>query len=298
MADVPSPSPSSSAALRQGDSWRPLSARMWEEGEEPEPLFEDCPPFLDFALREWTRGVAYEGLWRRIAMRFRLAAHPAGWEAAVTSVHATNWMLDVVDAVLHYYTLGEEPLDPYDAAELDQILLDAGSAWEMSDRADQLQRRVDETVQRAHLAAREGAAEAGRPAAAERLQKAWAAVFGRHPDPGAAYRHAVAAVEDVACPKFLPQDPGPTLGKVRAHLAQSAHLYEMVISDSGGEPAPIDGITAMVGLLWHGQRDRHEGGPTSAPITQEAAEEAVHIAGLLVTTFASGALQRRPSGGS
>lgn len=293
MADVPSPSPSSTTALRQGDSWRPLSARAWEESAEPEPLFEDCPLFLDFALREWAKGAAYEGLWRRIAMRFRLGAHPAGWEAAVTSVNAPNWMLDVVDAVLHYSTLGEEPLDPYDVAELDQILLDSGSAWEVSERADQLQRRVDETVQQGHFAAREGAVEAGYPAASDRLQKAWAAAFGRHPDPGAAYRHAVAAVEAVACPRFLPQDPVPTLGKVRSHLTQSAHLYEMVISDSSGEPAPIDGITAMIGLLWHGQRDRHEGGPTSAPISQEAAEEAVHIASLLVTTFATGAVQRR-----
>ncbi|MCX4706993.1 hypothetical protein OG252_00190 [Streptomyces sp. NBC_01352] len=38
----------------------------------------------------------------------------------------------------------------------------------------------------------------------------------------------------------------------------------MVISDSNSAPSSVEGITAMIALLWHGQRDRHEGGPTGA----------------------------------
>ncbi|MFD8373502.1 hypothetical protein ACFV2Z_22450 [Streptomyces sp. NPDC059688] len=153
---------------------------------------------------------------------------------------------------------------------------------------------VELPFKQAQARAKEVAESSGRFAASERLQKAWIAVYGRHPDPGAAYRHAVAAVEDVACPLFLPRDASPTLGKVRAHLANSAHKYAMVISDSNGAPASIDAVTALVGLLWHGQRDRHEGGPTSAPITQEAAEHAVHLACLLVTTIGGHAVRRLP----
>ncbi len=282
--------------MRQGDGWLPLSARLADETAIPEPLREDCPPFLEFALREWAEPAVGDSLtWRRIALRFGLAKHPAGWDAAVGSAQlGENWWLDIVDAVLHFMALGEEPLKGYEIADLNEILLDAGSAWEVSETADALQRRVDPTVKQSQARAKETAEKSGRLAASERLQKAWAAVYGRHPDPGTAYRHAVAAVEDVACPLLLPQDPGPTLGKVRAHLQQSAHKYTMVISDSSGAPASIDAVTALVGLLWHGQRDRHEGGPTSTPISQEAAEQAVHIACLLVTTIASGSLRRLP----
>ncbi|MFH9821503.1 hypothetical protein [Streptomyces sp. NPDC017230] len=296
MADVSSPRfpvPS----MRQGDDWRPLSARLRADGTDiPEPLREDCPPFLEDALREWASSAVGNTLtWRRIALRFGLTKHPAGWETTVTIARVSDdWWLEVVDAVLHFMTLGEEPLDEYEIADLNEIFQDAGAAWEVSETADGLQRRVDPTVKQAQARARETAEKAGRLAASERLQKAWVAVYGRHPDPGAAYRHAVAAVEDVACPLFLPRDQAPTLGKVRAHLQQSATKYEMVISDSNGAPASIDAVTALVGLLWHGQRDRHEGGPTSASISQEAAEQAVHVASLLVTTIGGGALRRLP----
>ncbi|MEW2267736.1 hypothetical protein ACGF5T_34650 [Streptomyces sp. NPDC047853] len=236
-----------------------------------------------------------ENIWRRIALRFGIAKHPAGWETAVSIARRSDdWWLDITDAVLHFMAAGVEPLDEYEIADLDEIFLDAGSAWEVSEAADGLQRRVDPTVKEAQVKAAETARETGRTAASERLQKAWAAVYGRHPDPGAGYRHAVAAVEDVACPLLLPREQVPTLGKVRAHLQQSADKYTMVISDKSGAPASIEAITALVGLLWHGQRDRHEGGPTSAPISQEAAEQAVHIACLLVATISAGALRRLP----
>jgi hypothetical protein len=49
----------------------------------------------------------------------------------------------------------------------------------------------------------------------------------------------------------------------------------------------------LINLLWHGQRDRHAGGPTSSPITQRAAETAVHAAALLVHWFTEGSIRKK-----
>jgi hypothetical protein len=48
----------------------------------------------------------------------------------------------------------------------------------------------------------------------------------------------------------------------------------------------------MIALLWEGQRDRHAGGPISQPVTQEAAQTAVHLAVTLVQWFSAGAIYR------
>jgi hypothetical protein len=71
----------------------------------------------------------------------------------------------------------------------------------------------------------------------------------------------------------------------------------MVISDRAGSPAGIDAAVAMISLLWHGQRDPHAGGPTSAPATQAAAETAVHTAAVLVHWISSGSIRKKqPTG--
>jgi hypothetical protein len=52
-------------------------------------------------------------------------------------------------------------------------------------------------------------------------------------------------------------------------------------------------ITALIGLLREGHTDRHEGNRPALPITQEAAEMAVHAAAMLVQWFSSGAIRRK-----
>lgn len=129
--------------------------------------------------------------------------------------------------------------------------------------------------------------------AVDHLRAAFSEAYGIKPDPSAAYSRAVKAVEAVANPLFLPNAPEPTLGKVRDHLDQGRHKYEMVISDKTGAPADIDAVVARISLLWHGQRDRHEGGSTSAPVTQEVAETAVDTAAILVHWISSGSIRKK-----
>jgi hypothetical protein len=73
--------------------------------------------------------------------------------------------------------------------------------------------------------------------------------------------------------------------------AQGSDHYELVILDQTSNPASIDCVRLMIEALWFGHRDRHEGGPTSAPISQAAAEAAVSIATTLVQLLAAGAVR-------
>jgi hypothetical protein len=50
--------------------------------------------------------------------------------------------------------------------------------------------------------------------------------------------------------------------------------WEVVIDDQTGSPATADVVVALIELLWHGHRDRHSGGATSKPVTQEQAQAA------------------------
>ncbi|MHA4820150.1 hypothetical protein ACXZ65_38030 [Streptomyces aculeolatus] len=276
--------------------WRPLSKR--NEPEEPEVLLEDAPPFLAAALQQWAEVIANSALdsvLKSIALRLRLppARTITPWKSAVLDA-MLHHALDVVDALLHFASPSSLAGQYVAVADLNDVLLHAGSAWRVNAERDGLERRVDGTVVQAHQAAREAADEAGYPAATQRLRQAWAKAYGRAPEPGATYRDAVAAVEAVACPLFLSAEQQPTLGKVRAHLDSARHKYEMVILDRDGAAAPIDAVVEMIGLLWHGQRDRHEGGPSTAAITQDAAEQAVHLASVLVQLIASGGIRRKP----
>ncbi|WP_328952523.1 hypothetical protein OG345_40130 [Streptomyces sp. NBC_01220] len=170
--------------------------------------------------------------------------------------------------------------------------VEGGSAFTVSEDGTRLERRVDEILRATYDKAVESGAAKGR-SASEHLRAAFSAVYGLTPNPRAAYSHAIKAVEAVAIPLFLPNSPVPTLGGVRSHLEQGRNNYEMVIADQTGAPAGIEAVVELLNLLWFGQRDRHAGGPTTRPISQEAAETAVHAAGLLVHWIATGTVRRK-----
>ncbi|WP_030557093.1 hypothetical protein [Streptomyces exfoliatus] len=206
--------------------------------------------------------------------------------------------LEVIDATLgclHQATQGDwharRTVDSY-AQHLEGILREGDSAFAVSEDCSGLEHRIDETLHATYAKAVEAGAEKAKTAG-DHLRAAFSEVYGLKPDPSAAYARAIKAVEAVANPLFLPNAPEPTLGKVRSHLDQGRHKYEMVIADKTGAPADIDAVVAMISLLWHGQRDRHEGGPTTAPMAQEAAEAAVHTAAVLVHWISTGSIRKK-----
>lgn len=223
-------------------------------------------------------------------------------EAALANYQDKNnpmIFMEIVDALL----AGLTETNPYSSGsygattrdlrmKLDYILTQGGSAYMINPEEDGLCRRVNETLQ-ASLDAAVLAADKQSQGAGAHLREAFAAAYGISPNPSTAYSQSVKAVEAVANPLFLPKSPEPTLGAVRSTLDQGRNKYEMVVQDRTGAPASIDAVVELLNLLWHGQRDRHAGGPTSQPVTQEAAETAVHTAALLVHWIATGAIRKK-----
>ena len=239
----------------------------------------------------------------------RIARSPADPYARFLSVGIEASMLwDVADDLLH--ALCSEPLPPgagvfatlgnrAEAKRTSQIteplarlLAESRSVYEIRPDLRGLQRRIGAVLASTADHAVSLAVAAGCLAAGAYLAKARDRLFALHPDPGAAYVDMIRAVEAVACPLFLPGDPSPTLGQVRAHLRDAAGTYEYVLpgKDRAGG---IDGVIAMITDLWEGHSDRHAGGPSYVQVSQEAALAAFTLTVSLVTLFSSGAVSRR-----
>ncbi|MET7634252.1 hypothetical protein ACWCW2_20375 [Streptomyces sp. NPDC001773] len=171
--------------------------------------------------------------------------------------------------------------------KLDDMLADAGSAFEVDWRQRCLRRRVDATT----AAAVEQAMGLD---AGGHLQAAWVATYGRHPDPAKAYDEVVRAVEAAAVPVVLPNGTRDSIGKVLQHFRDAGGKWELAIEGkNGGDVAPV---VEMINLLWRGHVARHAGGPGFRPQRQDEAQMAVHLAATLVHWFATGAVRRRATG--
>ncbi|MEU1458108.1 hypothetical protein [Streptomyces avermitilis] len=287
-------------------TWRRLTDRLTGE-TEPETLWaEGVPDHIDVPIRDWLYEVLRNyDMASPVAVRLKLPSRilksrdPYSELANLDDRMNPMLRLEVIDATLGcvqqalqgtHWQHRQTALSY--ARQLEGILREGDSAFAVSEDGSRLERRMDETLHATYYKAVEAGASKAETAA-DHLRAAFTEAYGIKPDPSAAYSRAIKAVEAVANPLFLPNAPEPTLGKVRAHLEQGGHKYEMVISDKTGAPADIDAVVAMVSLLWHGQRDRHEGGPTSAPVTLEAAETAVHTAAILVHWISNGSIRKK-----
>ncbi|GAB3980844.1 hypothetical protein GCM10029978_079990 [Actinoallomurus acanthiterrae] len=275
-------------------SWQPLSVRLSGEAAG-QVLHEGIPSHLRSSLEQWIEWVATEHLAERAALRLRLDL-PHGWSWNRLLLQDPSLLLDVVDALLYFHP-GHPPTVVEDQAALEiigerlnQLLVDAGSAYEVANDMSGLTRRLDETVQRAAQYVKQHADADTR----DHLRAAWTAAYGLHPDPSKAYGEAVKAVEAASIPVVVPTQAGATLGHVLGQLDRQSHLYELAITDKTRAAASVDAAAHLVRLLWEGHSDRHGGSSLSRPISQEAAEMAVHLATTLVQWFTAGYVRRRP----
>lgn len=264
--------------------WQPLSARM--AGKPPDlDLEEGVPDWLDSKLRFWLRmALDNYGLRDRLSARFRVV--DVGRSVVETLDPVT--LLDWVDAALHISkAVQSEGSHAYDARSLEDTFREGRSVWRVNDKQDGLEHRQDRVVTDAVRTA------ADRGPAAEHLRRAWNKTYALHPDPSKAYQEAILAVEAAAIPVVQPTNMQATLGHVLGQLDRQGHLYEAVITDKSGAAASVVAATELVRLLWEGHTDRHEGNRPAIPISQEAAEMAVHLAATLVAWFSSGAVRRK-----
>lgn len=171
------------------------------------------------------------------------------------------------------------------AQDLEGLLERSKSVWTVGERAGRpgLVRRVPEGVQVAvdSIIARDGRA-------GWNLAKAWEELYGIQPDPSAAYRLAIKAIEDAVIPVVSPTDLGATLGKVITQM-ESQRDWRLPMAREHDRAASGEVVIGLMRLVWHGQHDRH-GGQPSAPgnVSLEEAKVAVSAAVAIVNVFHEG----------
>lgn len=191
--------------------------------------------------------------------------------------------LDVID-----YCLSTITYNTHRAATLQEILDRSGSAWTIgrdTEGAFCLERRVDPTAQ---AIAQGEMSQSGN--AAIHLRSAWHLAYGRGPNPSAAYRDAIRAVEAAARSVVTPNDSLATLGKMNNAIRDAPHKWITEIGD-------VDTVLKMMQTVWKAQHDRHGTDDESAPVNVSAAEAeaAVNLAVALVQMFRTGAIRLAPT---
>ncbi|TFB59638.1 hypothetical protein [Cryobacterium sp. Sr3] len=257
-----------------------------------EVLVEGVPSYMKPALLEFlkphlARSSSSTGSWffqTQTLMRYDLVARRQ--PSYIDRLDQSTWpgfflrlgddeLLDLADWVIHQNNRSI-------ANNLEQLLEAAGSVWTVGRRNGQsgLIRRMPESIQIAVEATlREGSA-------GSLLGEAWAAAYGRSPDPEESYEKAIKAVEEVAANIVSPKNVRATLGTmIRDMKAQQDWTVELPGNEAGA-------LVVMAEALWTGQESRHGGNGYRHP-TQLEAETAVTLAVALVQLFASGAVGRR-----
>lgn len=214
------------------------------------------------------------------------------WGSGASQAYEALWQqfesdpelfLTVIDWCLHRCSFQR-------ARDLERILNDGSSAYKVSATADsvwELQDRVSPTIA---LSALESATPGS--AAEHHLSLAWSHTYGQHKNPGASYGESIKAVECVAIPVVIPNNPVGTLGQVIAAMAEKPSKWETSLKPPPGVDA-IENIIGMLRLLWRSQKDRHGVPDPARPvvISQPEAEAAVHLAATLVHWFDSRAVR-------
>ncbi|WP_346115222.1 hypothetical protein [Nonomuraea maheshkhaliensis] len=170
-------------------------------------------------------------------------------------------------------------------AALKQILETGGSAWTVNDAGSGLERRVDQTAKEAFLRVASPA-----DSASQEIAAAWAAVYGRNPDPSDGWDHAIKAIEELLIPIVIPNKSKANLGGVAGELKAnpSKWSFSLPANDVRGNGETLEG---MIRHLWPNP-DRHGGGAKRSP-TQGEAEAVVHMA-IAIIELCRGRLTKLP----
>lgn len=294
------------------ETWRPLGVDDEDQIAEYDALHDGVPNWMTTPFWLWVRQrltvrgrysdgtgnvamVDYplaESLCQQLRMhlanvRWTVADYSEGQEGldlVIKTLRRHVHPLQVADYLLaHTDGAGED--------ELEELLERSKSAWTVGERAGRpgLVRRVPLGVQAAADATMGRAGRAG-----VRLARAWGELYGLQPDPSAAYRNAILAVEDVAIPVVSPKNDKATLGTVLSQIESQGDWSLPMDREHPNAPSG-DVLRGMMRMLWHGQHDRH-GGQPPAPgnVSMDEATVAVGLAVTLVQWFDAGLPRRSP----
>jgi hypothetical protein len=261
--------------------WQPLSVRRGIRS--PAEPFEGVPSHLRHPLAEWIRtrfgwhrkggmNSSDSAFMATIASRLRIPVIPTyklGYQSGGISDQILDAIerdedlyLDCIDACLN--------LSKVNPSGLKDILQTGGSAWTVNTSGDGLERQVNETTKNAFLRVSEPA-----DAASTEIAAAWAAVYGRGPDPSDGWDHAIKAVEELLIPIVVPSEPKANLGGVAGQLKANPSKWSFGLPANGARNNG-ETLEGMIRHIWPNP-DRHGGATKRAP-TQAEAEAVLQLA--------------------
>ncbi len=280
--------------------WRPLFKRLEEEHTDG-VLHEGVPGWLKPSLFHWvseqlqdTSGWGPSAKMLHMIQR-KCRIESLSWSnGAESATHSLlqrmanddELALEVVNLLVFYasqtdsmYRRGEVAFD------LEVMLATAGSAWTVAGESEEplrLERRVPSEVRDRYVEV------SAKGRAGGHLQVAWREMYGRNPDPSAAYREAVRAVEAAGTPIISPNNSRTTLGTMIRDFRAKPDKWDVPLGSTAEQGRDV--LLKMMEGVWHGQSDRHGTPDEEAPIsvTPEEAEAALHAAITLVHLFWSG----------
>ncbi len=296
-------------------AWRPLFDRDNEEQTEFDVLHEGIPHWLDGSLWRWVIDRGSEGapsIITRLERRLHMTLAEPGDRRLGTSHTAPSELLDrywaladdnrrlvMIDALLADLQIrAKAAADSRDrstmmqfvgaADRLQAMLAEGGSAWGVhtAPPAWGLTRRVGEATQA--LVERISRPDTD---AARKIRAAWHACYRHDPDPDAAYRQAVLAVEAVTIPVTIPGSTRASLGGVSAHIRDTLPRWS-VAGLEAKEIASGQTLYDMVRTLWHNQERHARPDGSIVDVSQAEAEAAVSLAVTLVHWFTSGLVKK------
>lgn len=296
-------------------AWRPLFMRGSENETQFEVLHEGVPEWLEGSIWRWLMDRAAEGgqpMIYRLELRLHTTLGESKDRRIGTQHTAPNQLLDrywqtkshderlvLLDAVVydlqvrareHFGSGDQDKTEGLSLAalRLGQILAEGGSAWTVHVEAPAwcLIRRVDETT--ADLIQSLSATHID---AARKMRAAWHACYRHEPDPDAAYRSAVLAVEAVAIPLALPDATKATLGMVVAHIRDTLPRWSVGGLDAE-QIASGETLLSMLKTLWHNQERHARADGIVVDVTQAEAEAAVSLAAVLMHWLTTGLVTR------
>ncbi|PWW24910.1 hypothetical protein JD79_04102 [Geodermatophilus normandii] len=264
--------------------WVPLSVRRGLA--EPDGPYEGVPDHLRTRLLEWveeTLHPRFAGAEEKVASLVALQLRIPAPERSTRLGAVLNACRDDEDAFLDVLDLALAFTQGRTAEDLELQLLVGGSVWTVAADHRSLVRRVSEGEQEAYDRAQSPADEVS-----DELRTAWAAVYGRNPDPSDAWDHAIKAVELSLWPIVTPDDAKATLGKIIERLGRKPDKFFFRLATSSTKASNIEAVVQLLRLLWPNP-DRHGTGERRAPTLQEA-QNIVQLAVLLVGWVRSDAL--------
>jgi hypothetical protein len=279
------------------NGWQRRSVRL---GMIPEPaLVDGVPDYLVRDLVEWLNLVvdgepSYGGSVdphnplsnaRQItrALRIEVRRGTSAVQAIADLVRGpgttSGLFLDALDMSLHL-TQG------YGADVLEEILRQGGSAWSVAPDGRSLVRRVPEPEVAAFARATTPEDEA-----TSHLEAAWSRIYGRHPDPDAAWTEAIKACEAIYIPIVEPSNRRATLGSTLRTLRSHSDQFDVRLRHNPSGESALPQLIEMLDVVWV-DPNRHAGQPEPRHATIEDAENIVQLAVTLVGWGRTGILSR------